>query len=101
MYPTTLRPLLANPAFAPAHILPAAIDCQDWFKNTASLEAFVLSSIFHALMERDWHRQAVPTVDWNRFMADVLPRMVTVLDTLPADPTSQLRALVLGYHSSI
>lgn len=99
--PPTLRPLLANPAFAPADISAAAVQCNDWFRNTASLEAFVLSSIFYDLLERDWHIQAVDPADWNRFMTDVLPRMVAVLDTLPADPSTQLRALVIGFHSSI
>jgi hypothetical protein len=101
MYPTTLRPLLTNPGFAPGDISSAAVECQDWFRNAASLEAFVLSSIFHDLIARDWHQQAVPAADWNRFMTDVLPRMVAVLDTLPADPVTQLRAVVIGCHSSI
>jgi acyl carrier protein phosphodiesterase len=101
MYPTTLRPLIANASFAPGDILPAADECRDWFRNSASLEAFVFSSIFDELIARDWHRQAVPTSEWNRFLTDVLPRMIDVLDTLPADPTSKLRALIIGYHSSI
>jgi hypothetical protein len=101
MYPTTLRPLLANPSFAPGDITAAAVQCQDWFRNTASLEAFVLAAIFHDLIARDWDKQAVPTAEWKRFTGDVLPRMVAVLDTLPADPAPALRALVIGFHSSI
>jgi hypothetical protein len=101
MYPTTLRPLLDNPGFTPGDISAAAVQCGDWFKNTASLESYVLASIFQDLIDRGWTHQGVPTVDWNRFVTDVLPRAVAVLDVLPADPAPQLRALVIGYHSSI
>ena len=66
-----------------------------------TLEAFVFLSIFQDVHTRGWHLQAAPAADRNRFTADVLPRTIAVLDTLPADPTTQLRALVLGYHSSI
>ncbi len=101
MYPTTLRPLLANPGFTPNDISAAAVQCRDWFKNTASLESYVLLSILQDLIELGWTHQGVPGAEWNRFTADVLPRMVAVLDALPADPTPQLRAVVIGYHSSI
>jgi hypothetical protein len=36
-----------------------------------------------------------------RFAADVLPRMAAVLDALPGDTSAQLRAVVIGYHSTI
>jgi hypothetical protein len=52
-------------------------------------------------MADDWRVQAVPTTDWQRFMTDVLPRMVAVLDALPGDTSTELRALVIGYLSSI
>ena len=101
MYPTTLRPLLANPAFTPNDIIAAGDQCGDWFKNTASLEAFVLLSIFQALMALGWHHQGVPSANWMRFVTDVLPRMVAVLDALPGDTSTALRALAIGYHSLI
>jgi len=101
MYPTTLKPLLTNPAFIPNDITEAASQCAEWFKNTASVESFVFLSIFRNLQSLGWNHQGMLTSDWNHFLTDVLPRMVAVLDTLPADPSAQLRALVIGYHSSI
>jgi hypothetical protein len=101
MYPPALRPLLANPAFAPNDIIAAEDLCRDWFKSAASLEAFVFRAIFRQLLADDWHVQAIPSADWQRFLTDVLPRMVAVLDQLPGDASAQLRALVIGYHSTI
>ncbi len=101
MYPTTLRPLLADPAFAPGDILAAEPLCDQWFRGTAALEAFVFRAVLRQLIADDWDKQAVPTADWQRFTADVLPRMVAVLDALPGDTGAQLRAVALGYHSTI
>ncbi len=39
MYPTTLKPLLSKPGFAPGDITLAAAQCQEWFRKTAALEA--------------------------------------------------------------
>lgn len=100
MYPPTLRPLLAS-AFTPHDIIAAEDLCRDWFANTAALEAFVLRAVFLRLMAEEWHVQAVPSADWHNFLNDVLPRMVAVLDALPGDTAVQLRALVIGYHSTI
>ena len=94
-------PLLANPAFAPADLTTAESHCHQWFITTASLDAFVLRAIFRQLIADDWDKQAVPNADWQRFTTDVLPRMVAVLDALPGDTSTQLRALVIGYHSTI
>ncbi len=101
MYPPPLRPLLANPAFTPHDIIAAEDLCREWFANTAALEAFVFRSVFLRLIDEEWHVQAVPSADWQRFKADVLPRMVAVLDALPGDTGAQLRAVALGYHSTI
>jgi hypothetical protein len=101
MCPTTLRPLLAKANFAPDDLSPASLDCHQWFNSTASLESFVLSSILHDLLARFGDPQAVPLDEWNRFIADVLPRIIAVLDIIPADPVPALRDLVLGYHSSL
>ena len=101
MYPTTLRPLLANPAFAPNDILAAEADCDQWFRATAEVAPFVMRSIFRQLIDEGWTQQAVPNADWQDFLNDVLPRMVAVLDALPADPGAEVRALVIGYHSTI
>jgi hypothetical protein len=101
MYPPALKPLLANPAFVPNDIIAAEDICREWFKNTAELEAFVLWAVFLRLMADDWHIQGVPSADWQNFLNDVLPRMVAVLDALPGDTGPQLRAVALGYHSTI
>lgn len=99
MCPTTLRPLLANPAFAPADITPAALLCQQWFKTTASLESFVVSSVFQDLLARNFDDpQGVPSAMWNRFRLDVLPHIIAVLDA--TDPLPVLHNLVVAYHSS-
>jgi hypothetical protein len=45
--------------------------------------------------------QGLPTADWQRFLTDVKPRILAVLNVLPADPSAELRDLILGYHSSI
>ena len=101
MYPTTLKPLLANPVFAPGDLGTAESLCDQWFRSSAALEAFTLRAIFRQLLADDWDKQAVPAADWQRFTADVLPRMVAVLDALPGDTGAQLRAVVIGYHSTI
>lgn len=102
MYPSTLRPLLTNPGFAPADINAAAILCQDWFRHSASLEAFVVSSVFHDLIGRGFgDQQGVATAEWNEFLIDVLPRVIAVIDALAADPTQALRDLAISYHSSL
>ena len=41
------------PLSPPADINPAAVQCAYWFKNSASLEAFVHSSVSHHLIARD------------------------------------------------
>jgi hypothetical protein len=102
MHPTTLRQLLTDPAFAPGRVQDAANACDRWFAADASLAAFVCRSVFRDLIARDFtDPQAVPTADWHRFLADVLPKVVAVLDALPAEPVAELRDLVIGYHSSI
>lgn len=101
MYPTTLRPLLANPNFAPVDIIAAAADCDQWFRATAEVAPFVMLSIFRQLIDEGWTHQAVPMSEWQDFVNDVLPRMVAVLNALPADPVAEVRALVIGYHSTI
>jgi hypothetical protein len=101
MYPPALRPLLVNPAFVPNDIIAAEDICREWFANTSSLEAFVLRAVFLRLMAEDWHVQGVPNTDWQNFLNDVLPRMVAVLDALPGNTSTELRALVIGYHSTI
>lgn len=102
MFPTTLRQLLADPAFAPGQVQDASDICDQWFANTADIASFVCRSIFHDLIRRDFtNQQAIPTADWQQFLTDALPRMIAVLDILPADPSAELRDLVLGYHSSI
>jgi hypothetical protein len=101
MYPPALRPLLANPAFTPHDIIAAEDLCRDWFKNTAELEAFVLRAVFLRLMADNWHIQGVLTSEWQRFLTDLLPRMVAVLDALPGHANQELRDLALGYHSII
>ncbi len=102
MSPTTLRQLLADPAFAPAQVQDAADICDQWFANSADVASFVCRSIFHDLIRRGFSDpQAIPTADWQQFLTDALPRIIAVLDKLPADPSAELRDLVLGYHSSI
>jgi len=93
--------LLANPAFAPGDITAAEALCDQWFRNTASLEAFVLRAVFRQLIDEGWDQQAVPGADWQNFVNDVLPRMIAVLDALPGNADTELRALALGYHSTI
>jgi hypothetical protein len=94
--------LLADPAFAPGQIQDASVICDDWFANEASLASFVCRSIFRDMIARGFtNQQGVPTPDWDRFLADVLPRMFSLLNTLPADAAAELRDLVLVYHSSI
>jgi hypothetical protein len=42
--------------------------------------SFVFRSVFHDLIARDWDdEQGVPTPVFNRFAADVLPRLNAVL----------------------
>jgi len=101
MYPQLLRSLLADPALIPNDIIAAEDFCRKWFATTASPEAFVLHAVFLRLMAADWHVQVVPETDWQNFLNDVLPRMVAVLDALPGDTNTELRALILGYHSMI
>ena len=102
MYPTTLKPLLADPAFAPGQVRDAADRCDLWFAHAADVPSFVFRSIFRDLIERDFtDSQGVPVAEWERFVADVLPKMLSVLNALPADPVAELRDLVLAYHSSI
>lgn len=104
MYPPALRPLLANPAFAPADITAAWKLCDQWFRNTASLASFVLRAIFVQLVELEWDHQAVPLTDWQNFVDDVLPRMIAALDAVPTaapgEPVAELSALVVGFHST-
>ena len=101
MYPPALKSLLANPAFTPQDIIAAEDTCREWFANTASLEAFVLRAVFLRLMAEDWHVQGVSSTDWQNFLNDVVPRMAAVLDAIPGDTSTELRALVMGYHSTI
>jgi len=102
MYPTTLKQLLADPAFAPGQVKDASDLSDQWFANAADVPSFVFRSIFRDLILRGFtDPQGLPTVDWQRFPTDVKPRMLAVLDVLPADPTAELRDLVLDYHSSI
>ncbi len=75
--------------------------CDDWFRNQPSLESFVFRSVFRELTTRDWAEQAVPGAVFDRFVADVLPRLNAVLTVLPSDPTEALRDLVLAYHRFI
>ena len=102
MSPPALRPLLTKSAFTPADVAPAAALCRDWFKATASIEAFTVAAVFDDLIARNFDDpQGVPSADWQRFVVDVLPRIVAVVDDQTGDPIPAIRALVIGYHSSL
>jgi hypothetical protein len=102
MYPANLKPSLTKGVFAPGSITAVSSHCDDWFKYEALPEAFIFRSIFRDLIARGWNDpQGVPTLDFDRFVDDVLPRLNDVLDVLPGDPTAALRDLVLAYHSSL
>ena len=102
MYQTTLRQWLVDPGITPAIVPRGSTLCLDWFKNEASLISFVIAGVFRDLIARGWDDpQGVPVDEWNRFVADVVPRMVAVLDAQPAGLQSALEALALAYHSSL
>ena len=54
MYPTTLRQLLADPAFGPNRVQDASTTADQWFTNDASLASFVFRSVFRDLIDRGW-----------------------------------------------
>lgn len=102
MYPMTLKSLLADPTFAPGQVKDASDLSDDWFKNGADLASFVFRSIFRDMIDRGFtNQQGIPAADWQRFMTDVKPRMLAVLNTLPNDPIAELRSLALAYHSTL
>jgi len=99
MYLAQLIPLLVEGTFAPGSVTTIGTLCDGWFRDEASLVSFVFRSVFHDLIARDWDdEQGVPTPVFNRFAADVLPRLNAVLTALPGDPTAALQDLVLAYR---
>lgn len=94
-----LNSRLSDPGFAPKDVGSAAAEARAWFMTTAAHEAFVVMAVFRDMTARDLDdQQAVPTADWSRFTADVLPGLRAVV---AGDPGVALADLVLGYHSSI
>ncbi len=99
---TRLRPLLANGTFGPNLIATISAICDDWFRDEWSLVSFVFRSIFHDLIVRGWDDpQGIPTPEFNRFVADVLPCLNADLMVLPGDPMRVLQTLVVAYHDFI
>jgi hypothetical protein len=99
MYVGQLRPLLAKGVFIPGSVTSIKAVCDDWFQDEASLASFVFRSIFRDLIARDWDDpQGVPTPVFDRFLADVLPRLNAVLTVLPGDPVGALEDLLLAYR---
>ena len=102
MYVAQLIPLLVEGTFVPGSVTTIATLCDGWFRDEASLVSFVFRSVFHDLIARDWDdEQGVPTPVFNRFVADILPRLNAALTALPGDPTAALQDLVLAYRDFI
>jgi hypothetical protein len=102
MYVAKLKQQLVSGAFAPGSVTAISVICDDWFRDESSLVSFVFRSIFQDLICRDWDDpQGIPTPEFNRFVADVLPALNAVLAVLPGDRSAALQNLVLAYHDSI
>jgi len=102
MHVAQLKKLLVNGTFVPGSVTAISAICDDWYRDESSLVSFVFRSIFHDLISRNWDDpQGVPTSEFNRFVADVLPSLNAVLAVLPGDPSGALNKLVLAYHDSM
>ncbi len=102
MYIAQLEQQLASGVFVPGSVTAIAQLCEDWFRDESSVVSFVFRSIFSDLIARDWDDpQGVPTSEFNRFVADVLPCLNDVLAALPGDPSGAIQKLVIAYHDSM
>lgn len=102
MYIAQLKQQLADGTFVPGSVTAVAALCDDWFRYESSLASFVFRSIFDDLISRQWDdEQGIPTPDFKRFMADVVPCLRDVLAVLPGDTSGSLQKLVDAYHDSL
>lgn len=62
----------------------------------------MVSAVFQDLLGRGFDDpRGVPTAEWHRFLADVLPRTIAVIDAPPSHLIPALHGLAPGYHSSL
>jgi hypothetical protein len=102
LYIAQLRRQLSSGVFVPGSVYTIVALCDDWFRDESSVASFVFRSIFRDLISRGWDDpQGIPTSEFNRFIADVLPCLNDVLAILPGDPSGAIEKLVVAYHDSM
>jgi hypothetical protein len=94
-----LNSRLSDPGFAPQDLTPAADEARAWFVHTADPAAFAVLGVLCDLIARGFDdQQGAPTAEWQRVVADALPRLRGVT----ADPPTATDAdLVIAYHSTL